>query len=91
MTKNKFNFSRKIKPRDKKKDFSGYLHTSLNCLSKIIHTILVLIALVKLSVGTFTYGEVKRVFWGGNLIICPRGANKLSNYLVRAKICSGII
>ena len=81
MTKNKFNFSRKIKPGDKKKDFSGYLHTSLNCLSKII------------SGNFYLYrnGEVKRVFWGGNLIICPRGANKLSNYLVRAKICSGII
>ena len=56
MTKKKFNFSRKIKPGDKKKDFSGYLHT-----------ILVLIALVKLSVGTFTYIGMARLngfFWG---------------------------
>ena len=79
MSKVKFNFSRKIKPKDKAEKGVPLIvtyHPSLNCLSTIIRENLHIL---------YMNDEFKKVF-SPKLIISFRIARKLSNYLVKTKI-----
>ena len=78
MLKVKFNFSKKINPKEKEeKSFAQVVtyHPSLNCLSKIIRDLHLL----------YIHDEVKMVF-SAKPLISFRSARKLSSYLVRAKL-----
>ena len=80
ISKVKFNFSKKINPKEKEdKDVPlvGTYHPSLNCLSKIIRDNLHLL---------YMNDEVKKTFFLEPMISFS-SARKLSSYLVRAKLC----
>ena len=79
MSKVKFNFSKKINPKEKEEKGVPLVVTcyrSLNCLSKTIRDNLHLL---------YMNDEVKKLF-SPKLIISFRSAWKLSSYLVRAKL-----
>ena len=79
MLKVKFNFSKKINPKEKEeKSFALVVtyHPSLNCLSKIIRDNLHLL---------YMNDEVKSVF-SSKPVISFRSARKLSSYLVKTKL-----
>ena len=81
MSKVKFNFSRKIKPKGKEENDVLLIvtyHPSLNCLSKIFRENLYITYLLYMN------DHVKRV--SSSKLISFRNAKKLSSYLVRAKI-----
>ena len=76
MSKVKFNFSKKINPKEKEEKGVPLVvtyHSSLNCLSKIIRDNLYLLCM---------NDEVKKVF-SLKPMISFRSARKLSSYLVR--------
>ena len=79
MSKVKFNFSKKINPKEKKEKGVPLVvtyHPSLNCLSKIIRDNLHLL---------YMNDEVKSVF-SSKPVISFRSARKLSSYLVKTKL-----
>ena len=80
MSKVKFNFSKKINPKEKKEKGVPLVvtyHPSLNCLSKIIRDNLHLL---------YMNDEVKKVFSPKPIISFRSAARKLSSYLVRTKL-----
>ena len=79
MSKVKFNFSKKINPKEKEEKVVPLVvtyHSSLNCLNKIIRRNLYLLHISD---------QVKKVFSPKPMIFF-RSAKKLSSYLVRAKL-----
>ena len=78
MSKVKFNFSKKINPKEKEEKGVPLVvtyHPSLNCLSEIIRDNLHLL---------YMKNKVKKVFSPKSISF--RSARKLSSYLVRAKL-----